>query len=107
MSLQGLLNQTITIYNETSFNAEGREVVGAGTDYQVRFQPSTKQKLMVNGNIVTIDAIVYIKPDATVEVGDRVDYGDDKYKVFNKYEAVDGNGKTNHYKLELVLWRQT
>lgn len=107
MSLRGLFNQTITVYNQSSFNAEGREVVGAGTDYQVRFQETTRQKLMLNGNIITIDAVVYIQADADVEVGDRVDYGSDKYKVFGKYQAVDGSGSTHHIKLELTLWRET
>lgn len=107
MSLRGLLNQTITIYNKSSFNAEGREVVGSGIDYQARVQQTTKQKLLANGNLITIDLIVYIQPDATIEVGDRVAFDSVQYKVFGKYGAVDGSGKVNHYKLELTKWRET
>jgi hypothetical protein len=105
--IRGLFNQTLTIYNKSSFNAEGREVVGAGTNYQARVQQTTGQKMLPNGSLITIDIIAYVQSDITVSVGDRIDYSGVKYKVFGKYGAVDGAGVINHYKLELIKWRET
>lgn len=107
MALAGLLNQTITLYLKSSYNAYGREVVGSGTDYLARVQQTTKQKLSPTGSLITIDAIVYLDPSVSVNIDDRIAFDSQQYKVYGKYTAVDGAGKTNHIKLELVKWRQT
>ena len=107
MGLQGLLNQTITIYAKSSYNSEGREVVGAGSSIKCRFQQTTKRKLMPNGNLQTIDAIVYVPGDTSINTDDKVAFNSVNYKVFGKYAAVDGAGETNHIKLELIKWLST
>ncbi len=107
MSFLGLLNQTLTIYNKTSYNETGREVVGSGTSVTARVQRTTKRTLLPNGNIQVIDLIAYVPPGTTVATDDRADFGSDKFKVFNKYEAVSGSGATQHIKLELTKWKET
>lgn len=107
MSLAGFLNQTITVYTKSSYNAYGREVVGSGTDYPALVQPTTKQRLLPDSSLITIDAIAYIEPTTPVEVDDRVAFSSIQYKIHGKYTAVDGAGKTDHIKLELIKWRQT
>jgi hypothetical protein len=106
MSLAGLMNQTITLYNQASYDAYGRETVGSGTSVKSRFQKTTKRKLEATGNLITIDAVAYVPADTSVNTDDRVTYGTDKYKVYGKYEAVDGAGNTHHIKLELLKWRE-
>ncbi len=105
MSINGLLNQQITISSKTGYNAYGRETVSTETTIQARFQKRTKQKLLPNGSVITIEAICYVPPDTTVVVDDKISYGDVDYKVFGIYQAVDGSGDTNHLKLELVKWK--
>lgn len=107
MSINGLLNQQITIASKTGYNAYGRESVGAGSTVQARFQKSQKQKLLPNGSLLTIEAIVYVPSDTVVVVDDKVTYGGIDYKVYGIYTAVDGTGSTNHIKLELVKWKAT
>jgi hypothetical protein len=107
MSLNGLLNQTITLSNASSYDGFGREVVGASTLVQSRFQKTTKQKLLPNGSLITIEAIAYVPANTTVAVDAKVSYADIDYKVYGIYNAVDGTGHLNHLKLELVKWIAT
>ena len=107
MSINSLLNQQISIVTKTGYNAYGREVVGTATTVQARFQRNTKQKLLPNGSLITIEATVYVPSDTTVAIDDKVTYSDTDYKVFGIYTAIDGVGDTNHLKLELVKWKAT
>lgn len=105
MSLIGLLNQTISIAGKSSYNSEGREIVGSGTSVKCRFQQTTKRRLMPNGNLQTIDAIVYVPGTTTVTTDDKVTYAAVTYKVFSIYAAINGQGNVDHYKLELIKWQ--
>ena len=105
MSLNGLLNQTLSVYNKSSFDAYGREVVGTATDIKARVQQTTKQRLLPTGALITIEIVAYVKSDASVNVGDRIKYDSKYYKVYGRYAAVDDTGNVDHYKLELTKWQ--
>ena len=105
MSINGLLNQQITIASKTGYNEYGRETVGTTATVQSRFQKKTKQKLLPNGSVIMIEAICYVPSDTTVVIDDKVSFGDIDYKVFGIYQAVDGSGNTDHLKLELIKWK--
>lgn len=105
MSLAGLMNQTITVYQKTGFDKFGRAVTPTPATEKARFQKTTKQRVLPNNTIVIISAIAYVMPDSVANVDDKITYGSDSYKVYSKYEAVDGAGTTNHYKLELTKWQ--
>lgn len=107
MSINGLLNQTITITSKTGYNAYGRETTSGATSVQARFQKQTKQRLLPNGSLILIEAICYVPSDTTVAIDDKVTFGGVDYKVYGIYTAVDGTGNTNHLKLELTKWRAT
>lgn len=102
-----MLRQTLTLYSESSYNAEGREVVGSGTDYSCRFQASSKQRLLPNGSIVSIDAVAYVMPDVDIEFDDHVEFDGTRYKVLGTYKTPGGDGQTKFIKLELALWQET
>jgi hypothetical protein len=104
MDPNGLFNQTLKIYAEDSYNAEGREVAGDFVEVLGRLQETTKTKFLPNSATVTINAIAYLPADADIAMDRRVDYGTTQYKVYGIYGAVDGNGQTNHLKVELVKW---
>lgn len=107
MSITGLLNQTLTLYGKSSYNSEGREVVGSGSSVKCRFQRTTKRRVLPDGSLLTIDAIVYVAGDTSINTDDKVTFGGDNYKVAGIYSAVDGAGSTNHLKLELIKWIAT
>jgi hypothetical protein len=103
--INGLLNQVITISSKTGYNSYGREVTTAATSVYARFQKTNKQKLLPNGSMITVEAIVYVPSDTVVVIDDKVTYGGIDYKVYGIYTAVDGAGRTNHLKLELTKWK--
>jgi hypothetical protein len=105
MNPTGLFNQTISLYTRSSYDRYGREVVGEAVSYKARFQEMTKSRLLPNGQVIKIDAVAYVQSDLTVAVNDRVDVGTVKYKIIGKSTAVDGQGNTNHIKLELTKWQ--
>ena len=104
MALQNLLNQTVSIASQSSFDAYGREVVGTAASYQARIQEVNKSRLLPNGQTIVIDAIAYLDGAAAVNVNDRVTYGSTQYKVHGKSTGIDGQGNTHHTKVELVKW---
>ena len=105
MSVNGLLNQQITLASKSGYNAYGRETVGTSATVQARFQKKTIQRLLPNGSLITILATAYVPSDTTVVVDDKVTHDSVDYKVFAINTAVDGSGNTNHYKLELIKWQ--
>lgn len=104
MSINGLLNQTITVSENTGHDKFGRKTVGTETDYKCRFQKDTSQVLLPNGQLVTILAKVYVAPSTSIDIEDKVTFDSVDYKVYGKYQAVDGLGATHHYKLDLIKW---
>lgn len=106
MSLKSLFRQTITIYAKSGYDSQGRESVGAGTTAKARFQATSKTRLLPNGSIKNIDGIAYVGSDVTVNIDDKVTYDSENYKVLGKYKVPDGQGNTNHIKLELIKWQE-
>lgn len=100
--ITGLFNQTILIYGRTSYNAQGREVLGASVSVKGRIQPKRKTIFLPNQEVIVLAAIAYVPSDTTVNIGDRLTYAGINYKVYNKYPVPDGQGNTNHIKLELT-----
>lgn len=113
MSLNGLLHQQITISSKTGYNDFGRPVVSAAATVNARFQRTNKtifnpaQVGSVTTEIQTVLAVVYVPADTTVAIDDKVTYDSTDYKVFDIYTAIDGNGRTNHLKLQLTKWKAT
>lgn len=101
------MNQTITLYSQSSYNRYGREVVGSGTNYKARVQEVSRARLLPNGEQVNINLIAYLKSSITVAIDDRVTYNSEEYKVFSVSKPVDGQGTVNHTKLELIKWQET
>ena len=107
MSFNSLLNQTITLYTKNSYDAYGREVVGAGANHLARVQAKTKSILLPNGQLQQIDAVVFLKSDVTIDINDRMDYLGTKYKVVGKSTAVVGSGGTHHLTVQIAKWQET
>lgn len=105
MSIQSLTNQDITVYPKSGFDKYGRAVTTTGVAEKARVQKTTKQRLLPNNTLVTIEAIAYVRSSSVANVDDKIVYAGTNYKVQGKYEAKDGAGQTSHYKLELTKWQ--
>ena len=106
MAVTDFFNQTITLYNRSSYDKFGKMVVGSGTSVSARVQENTKDVVLTNGQIITILATVYVAPATTVSVNDKVTYDSTNFKVHRKYKTVDGLGTVSHIKLELIKWTE-
>lgn len=104
--IQRHLNQTITVYSKTGYNLYGEVTTGSGTSVSARVELTNKNVLQPNGQVVTLLARVFVGPTASISIEDRVDFGSNKYKVFNKDVLVDSNGTTRHYELQLTQWQE-
>lgn len=107
MSLKGLFNQTITLYNKAGLDKYGRESYSTSSDLKCRFQKKTITRMIPTSGaaeVKVIEAIAYLPAGTTINVGDKVTYSSVDYKVFGRYDAIEGNGATNHIKVELTKW---
>jgi hypothetical protein len=75
MSVNGLMNQTITIASKSGYDAYGRVTTSTETTIKARVQQTTKQKFLANGDVILISAIAYVPSDTTVEIDDAVTVG--------------------------------
>ena len=102
---KGLLNQDIVVYNKTALDKYGRNSYSGGsTTVKARFQLKTINRLLPNRETVVVEAIAYVMPNTSINVGDKVTYSSVDYKVFGKNAAIDDVGSTDHIKLELTKW---
>src|SRR4051794_37881845 len=107
MSVQSLLNQTATLYSQSSYNAQGREVVGATTTVKSRIQAKKRTRLTPTGAMFQIDAVAFFMPSVTIAIDDKVTFSSQNYKVTAIYPVPDGQGNTDHIEAELMLWQAT
>ena len=107
MSFTGLLQQTATVQNKSALDRYGRQIFGSSSTINCRFEKSNKTILLSNGETATIDGIIFVNNDTTVNTDDKITFGSDTYKVVNKNTVVLGNGRTHHIELEVVKWQQT
>jgi len=105
MSVNNLLNQSVSLYSKASYGADGREVVGVATTVPARFVEGTKSRLLPNQQIVTIDALIYLKPDQSIEINDKVTYGSTNYKVHAIKVGRGLSGDAHHKTVEVKKWQ--
>lgn len=99
-----LLNQTISHYPKSSYDIDGREVFGSVTTYSARVQEQSKSRFLPNGQVVVIDAVVYLSGNPSISLNDKVSYNGTNYKVHSRKVAIDGQGFEHNTKLELTKW---
>lgn len=108
MSITGLLKQTIYIYSQSSYTADGRISYGSSTTIQARVEKVNKQVVIGVGaqqQQVLVELVVYVPSGTDIEVDDKVTYSSVDYKVWQKKHAVDGQGNDHHIEVELIKWQ--
>lgn len=104
MSIEGLMNQSLTLYPKTGYGGDGREISGSSTTVQCRAQMKTKRVLLPDGSTVTIDGVLYVPASTVVDTDYKAVLSGVNYKVLAKYPVPGGDGQTHHIKLEVVKW---
>lgn len=104
MSFNGLLNQTVTITAGSARDKFGKLTFGSGTDYKARFEKTSKNIFNKQNELEPIDGVVFVKPDTTVSIGDRLVHNSLTYKVMKIDEVVVGTGTLHHKELMVQEW---
>lgn len=104
-----LFNQTITLYNRSAYDGYGKESYGSGSSQKARIQLTSKPtyEYSVEGIDATqyiISAIMYLKSTVTVTEGDKITFGSNNYRVHSVKPAIDGEGNTNHIRVDCTKW---
>jgi hypothetical protein len=105
MNIAHLLNQTVTIQQQSGYDNDGRESVGAATTHRARFQQTNKTVLLPTGDSITLDGYVDVLGTASVDNNDRLTYNGDIYRVITRKENVDKAGNVNHITLGVKQWQ--
>lgn len=102
--IQGLMNQDIYLYQRTAHDRYGKPTTGTGTLYKCRFEKTNKTITTATNEREPIDGIVFVGPQCPVRPGDRVQYGDEHYRVLRCSDIVVGNGSVHHKEFMVQLW---
>lgn len=107
MSLAGLLNQTISLYNRSSYGFDGRAAYGSASDVKGRLESKVKRILMPDGTTMQVDAFLMLKPDVTIANDDKIVYDSVAYRVIDIFKVPGGSGQTHHLEVRLTKWPST
>lgn len=110
MSAKSLMNQSVIVRPQGSYNPDGTEVVGSGTTERWRIQPKSKtifspRGAVDRGSLLTLDAIGYAPPDTVANIDAKITHNNLSYKVYALYPVPGGNGQTDHVKVQLIRWQ--
>ena len=96
MSITSLLNQTITLTSQGQRDKFGKVTFATGTSYPARFERNHKLIFTKQNEAINIDGTVFLNPNVTVAVGDRLVYDSVTYQVMQVNEPVGATGAVHH-----------
>lgn len=105
MAIGDLLNQTISVQNPTSTrDKHGNLGVGSATSVACRAERTNKVISTPERERDPVHLLVMIGPTSTVNIGAKITYDGDEYRVLSKSDAPGGDGAIHHYELACQLW---
>lgn len=104
MALVGLLNQAGSLYTKSTRNKYGKTGFGSAVAIKMRFQKTSTTILNNEREPEPIDGIVFVGPDVTIDVGDKLTYNSVTYRVMTVEPIVVGNGSVHHKELKVQEW---
>lgn len=105
MGLGDLLNQSISVQNPTATrDKHGNPGVGSASSVACRAERTNKVISTPERERDPIHLLVMIGSGSTVNIGAKVTYNGDEYRVLSKTDAVGGDGAVHHYELACQLW---
>lgn len=97
-------NDALTIYNEASRDAYGRQVWGSGVAVTGRFVEHNKLLYSATGEAQMSDALIHVLPETSLQIGTRVTFDSIDYRVIKLSKPKDGTGTVRFIKAYLQLW---
>lgn len=105
MSVSTLSNQSVLIQNPTGTrDKHGQSAFDAGATVSVRFERTYKTIKTEEREREPIHALMGSVPSIDVQIGAKVTYDSEVYRVITVAEAVDGSGNVHHRESNLQLW---
>lgn len=105
MAITHLLNQTVTLRNPAGTrDRHGKPALDAGASLKARFQRTYKTIVTEQRDREPIHAVVFTGPSTVVEIGAKVTYESEDYRVMQVSDIRLGNGQVHHYELMCQLW---
>lgn len=105
MSLKRLLKQSITINNPAgALGKHGEVVLGASATVPCRFEKTSRTILNPQGEREPIDGVAYVGATAVLQLGAKVIYSTETYRLMRIEEIPGRRGIIHHYELLLQLW---
>lgn len=105
MAINHLLNQTGHLETETGVtDRHGKPTFAAGANINIRFEQTSKIIATATKEREPIDGIVFVKPNQTVDIGDKLTYNEVEYRVMRVSPIVVGNGTVHHKELLVQRW---
>ena len=105
MAITHLLRQTAVIRNPSgTTDLHGKPTLSTGTTVKARFERTHKTIVTAQREREPIHGIVFVSPDTTVEIGAKVTYDSQDYRVIDRADVVGRNGQVHHYELFCQLW---
>lgn len=105
MALTHLLNQTISVQEPTGArDMHGKKALSSATEYRARFERTYKTIITAEREREPIHGIVFVDDDTDIDVGSKVTYDSNAYRVMERSDLVLGNGKVHHRELMVQLW---
>lgn len=102
MPISSYLNQTATRKAQTSVDQFGKVTTDAGTDFKCRAQGSKAKVINDEGQEVTADLEMWVKPNQEMKSNDKIVFESKVYSVSKIEDKRNLSGRTNHKKLLLL-----
>ena len=87
MSLSGYLNTSgVTMEAVTGHNSDGAPTYGSAATIKCRYEPKRKLLRLLNGEAVISAGRLFVEPDLTVAVNNKINYAGTTYRVLEIHE---------------------
>jgi hypothetical protein len=90
--MKHFFNDALTIYLETSKGEYGRDSWGLGTAVNGRFVDASHSLKNAKGEVINADALAHLPADTEIEIGSKVVFNTDNYRVIKIDKPKDGAG---------------
>lgn len=101
MSINALLNQTVTLTTRSGTNKYGEASFGAGVSSKARVQVENKIVKGPQGEDIGTDALIFLPGAATLEHGDKITHDGITYRAILVSKVADGGGSRHHYEVRV------
>ena len=105
MALGQLLNQTVTVRNlDGDLDKHGRPSLSESSTIRARFERVNKTTVGANRELEPIHGVAFVAPSNAIDLGAKITYDSQEYRVIDRADVVGRNGQIHHYELMLQFW---